>query len=256
MLATAAFGQVFPVPDSLVQHALDGRKGTLILMDCESGQINDFNPAASAEKLAPCSTFKIWNTLIGLQLGLISSPNEPFYKWDGEKRFIADWNKDLTLKEAFQVSCVPAFQALARKIGEKHMQTWLNKIHYGDGDISAGIDVFWLPRQGSKTILISPLEQVRLIHALLTNQLPFSEKAQSALKKIMLIRKTERGAFYGKTGSGFNQARGAFNLGWFVGYVEVERKTYAFTCMIQGENASGKVAREIVEDILKSKKLL
>jgi hypothetical protein len=39
----------------------------------------------------------------------------------------ADRN-DLTLKEAFQASCVPAFQNLARTIGPVKMQGWLDKI--------------------------------------------------------------------------------------------------------------------------------
>ena len=52
----------------------------------------------------------------------ISSPEEAFYKWDRAIRFIPEWNKDMTLKEAFRVSCVPAFQNLARKIGPERMQ--------------------------------------------------------------------------------------------------------------------------------------
>jgi len=245
-----AFGQVFPAPDSLIRNVFSDHDGTFILVDCESGQTCDFNPDASSKKLAPCSTFKIWNTLIGLESGKISSPDDAFYEWDGKKRFIPAWNQNLTLKEAFQASCVPAFQALARKIGEEQMQTWLNKIHYGDANISASIDVFWLPATGRRTLLISPIEQVKLIRALVVHQVPFSEKAQATLKDIMCIRKTTRGAFYGKTGSGFNQETGKFNLGWFVGYAELEGKTYAFACMIQGENASGKVARNLTERIL------
>jgi hypothetical protein len=31
-------------------------------------------------------------------------------------------------------------------------------------DTSAEIDVFWLPAKGRKTILISPMEQARLMH--------------------------------------------------------------------------------------------
>ena len=113
--------------------------------------------------MAPCSTFKIWNTLIGIESGIISSPDQPFYQWDGEKRSISAWNRDLTLREAFQASCVPAFQNLARQIESERMQYWLDRIEYGDRDTSAGIDVFWLPSKGRKTILISPTEQAQLV---------------------------------------------------------------------------------------------
>jgi len=120
--------------------------GTLVIIDCKSEEVFDFFPAASSELLAPCSTFKIWNTLIGLECGLISKPDETFYAWDGKKRSIAGWNQNLTLKQAFKVSCVPALKELAKKIGLEKMQAWLDKISFGSRNISAGIDCFWLPQ--------------------------------------------------------------------------------------------------------------
>ena len=61
------------------------------------------------------------------------------------------------------MSCVPAFQALAHRIGPQTMQRWLDRLGYGDRDLSAGIDVFWLPAPGRKTLLISPYESVDLV---------------------------------------------------------------------------------------------
>lgn len=218
------------------------------MTSCSSGECVRFNPVGCSEKLPPCSTFKIWNTLIALENGLIASPGDPFYKWDGEIRSIPDWNRDLNLKEAFRVSCVPAFQDLARKIGPERMKDWIGKIGYGDQDISAGIDVFWLPAAGRKTILISPEEQARLIVSLVTGKLPFSGKSLSVLKEIMIVKKTDHGILYGKTGSAVNDS-GRYVMGWFVGYVENNGETYAFSCAVKGENLMGKDARSIVENI-------
>ena len=150
--ATLAYGQTLPIPESLVNSAFAGRRGAFVLIDCSSGASSDFRPEASSEKLAPCSTFKIWNTLIGLESGILSTAEEAFYQWDGVIRPIPEWNRNLTLKEAFRVSCVPAFQNLARQIGPRRMQSWINQIDYGNRDLSAGIDVFWLPAKGRKTI--------------------------------------------------------------------------------------------------------
>ena len=158
------YGQTIPIADSIIRNAFAGREGTLVIIDCSSGAISDFRPNAAAERVPPCSTFKIWNALIGFESGIIASAEEPFYRWDGQTRAISAWNKDLTLKEAFQASCVPAFQALARQIDPERMQSWIEKLGYGDRDISAGIDVFWLPAKGRKTILISPVEQAQLMH--------------------------------------------------------------------------------------------
>ena len=104
------------IADSIIRNAFAGREGALVIIDCSSGANSDFRPNASAERVAPCSTFKIWNALIGLESGIIASADEAFYRWDGQTRAIPAWNKDLTLQEAFQASCVPAFQALARQI--------------------------------------------------------------------------------------------------------------------------------------------
>lgn len=244
-----AQSSVFPIPDKAAKAVFADRKGTLVIIDCSSEATSIFHPEESSTKLPPCSTFKIWNTLIGLENGIITSPEDAFYQWDGETRFIPEWNKDLTLKEAFQVSCVPAFQNLARKIGSQRMRSWIDKIDYGDRDISSGVDVFWLPAAGRKTLLISTEEQAKLIYRLVSGKLPFSDKAKAGLKNIMAIKKTEHGVLYGKTGSGVDDT-GTLHLGWFVGYVESNGNTYAFACVIKADMLTGKDARVIVETIL------
>jgi beta-lactamase class D len=253
--ANLAYGQTFPIPESIVSSAFHDRAGAFIIIDCTSGIVSDFRPYASAEPIPPCSTFKIWNTLIGLETGLISSAEEDFFKWDGVNRAFPGWNRDLTLKEAFQVSCVPAFQRLARQIGPERMQIWIDKIEFGDRDISAGIDVFWLPAKDRKTILISAKEQAFMMSKLVMGRLPFSVNSLTVLKEIMTAKKTGHGILYGKTGSGADE-KGTYTLGWFVGYVESDGKTYAFACTAKGENIMGNDARAIVEKILEKQGLL
>ena len=243
------------ISESLVRKAFSGRQGAFVLIECSSGAVTTFHPRMAEKPLPPCSTFKVWNALIGLESGIISSPDEAFYQWDGVKRAFPAWNRDLTVKQAFQASCVPAFQNLARRIGPVRMQTWIDRIGYGDQDISAGIDVFWLPAKDRRTILISPAQQAELMRKLVTGQLPFSRASLSVLRKIMRTRKTDRGILYGKTGSGANNT-GTFVLGWFVGYVTSNGRTYAFACTVQGENAMGKDARTVVETILEKQRLL
>jgi len=250
-----AEGQLFHIPENVVSNAFAGRNGAFVIIECSSETISDYTPNASTEKLAPCSTFKIWNTLIGLENGVITSDDEMFYEWDGEKRSILEWNKNLTLKEAFSASCVPAFQNLARKIGPMKMQSWLDKIDYGDRNMSAGIDVFWLPATGRKVLLITPMEQANLICKLIKDKLPFTKESRSVLKKIMTIKTTDRGVLYGKTGSRTDDT-GRYNLGWFVGYSEYNGETYAFACTTKGDNVMGKDALAIVETILKQQGLL
>lgn len=222
----------------------------LVIYDRSSGEVINIDPALSTRSLSPCSTFKIYNTLIGLELGLIKNADAPWYKWDGVHRGIDVWNQDLTLREAFRVSAVPAYQVLARQIGNKWMQQYLDEIDYGNKNISSGIDVFWLNPSEGTPLIISANEQVTLLNKLLDGKLPFSQKNIAILRDIMQLANTENGTLYGKTGS-------AGVLGWFVGFLEHDGITYVFACNITGgEDPSGRNARAIVENVFKSQGLL
>ncbi|MBL6956044.1 MAG: class D beta-lactamase [Chlorobium phaeobacteroides] len=235
---------------------LKGYDAAFVFYCRSSGETISVDTLRSAQRLAPCSTFKIYNTLIGLELGLIKGPDDHWYTWDGVRRGYEAWNKDMSLREAFRVSAVPAYQILARRIGHDRMKTYIGNIGYGTGDISSGIDTFWLPREGKTSITISADEQVALLNRLLDGKLPFSEKNISILRDIMKVTETSKGTLYGKTGSGMD-VEGKWNLGWFTGFVESGGEVYVFACNITGgENPSGIVAREIVEDVLKAKWLL
>jgi len=240
-----------------VNYKMAGISGTIVFIDLSSDKEIVYNSQLANARTTPCSTFKIWNTLIGVENNLINSENDLFYKWDGEVRAIADWNKNLTLKEAFQFSCVPAYQILAIKTGSSNMQKWINKIGYGDRNISAGIDIFWLSRPNKKSIKISPKEQALLIKKLVNDQLEFTDKSKQILKTVMLYKQTEQSTLYGKTGSGQNiDDITDNNIGWYVGYVINKNGNYSFSCLINDKKASGNVARQMIEQILIESKLL
>jgi len=242
----------FSVAQNIDKSLFENYDTALVIYNRSTGSVINANPELSSRRLSPCSTFKIYNTLIGLELGLIKTPDDPWYTWDGVKRDIEGWNQDLTLRQAFRVSAVPAYQILARQIGPDRMKQYLEVIDYGTHDISAGIDMFWLPRENTTSLMISADEQVAILNKLLDGKLPFSKDSVAILKDIMRVGKTEKGTLYGKTGSG-TDANGKGAIGWFVGYLESEGTTYVFACNItRGQNPSGKVAREIVENVLKS----
>ena len=250
LLATSALFSPSDFSQAFKEHP-----GALVVIDCANGETFRSNANACAEKLPPCSTFKIWNTAIGLETGIITDADAPFWKWDGTKRSIEPWNADQTVRTAYQVSCVPAYQELARKIGQDRMAEWMQKIGYGDGNMASGLDVFWLPAEGRKSLLISPDEQAALMQDLVEGKTAFSGETLRVLKDVMQAEKTERGTLYGKTGTG-TAPDGSSNLGWYVGYVESRGKTYAFAATVRGEKVMGKDARAAVEKIFREKKLL
>lgn len=159
----------------------------------------------------PASTFKIPNTLIGIELGLVTE--ETVFKWDGEPRRLAAWDKDLTLAEAFRVSCVPCYQDLARRIGAGTMQSWLHDLKYGNASVEGGIDLFWL----SGDLRISPTQQVNFLERLALGTTAFSEATLATFNNVFVIDTTTSGVWSGKTGLAIRTQE---QHGWFVGWVK------------------------------------
>src|SRR5205809_2466551 len=133
----------------------------------------------------PASTFKIVNSLVGLQTGIITN-EKMVIPWDSIKRWNEDWNKDLSMEEAFKVSALPYYQEVARRVGKDTMQHWLDTLgygaRYGRAVIKTRIDSFWL----DNSIKITADEQVGLVKKLYFDQLPFQKRSQDIVKKVML----------------------------------------------------------------------
>lgn len=230
--------------------------GAFVLLDNEGRPVFRFHPEVAKQPFGPCSTFKIWNSLIGLEEGLIAGADKPFWKWDGTERDFPGWNQDQTWREAFSVSCVPAFQELGRRIGPDRMQRWLDKLGYGNRDMAGRPDAFWLPRAGEKTVMVSPNEQAELVRKLIGGKMPVSPKSVALLREVMKAKQTARGTLYGKTGSGSRDGGKGFDMGWYVGFVESGGRSYPFACLLLGPGLSGKNAREVVQESLEANGLL
>ncbi|MCW1361093.1 class D beta-lactamase [Campylobacter sp. CCS1377] len=182
--------------------------GVFVLFDGENYASNDFTRANKA--FSPASTFKIFNALISLDSGVIKNEKEIFYHYKGEKVFLPSWAQDMNLSSAIKYSNVLAFKEVARKIGIKTMQKYLNDLHYGNAKISQ-IDTFWL----DNSLKISAKDQVDLLFKLSQNTLPLSKKAQQSVKKMIYLKDMKNLELFGKTG--WNE-----KIAWIVGFVRLK----------------------------------
>lgn len=220
--------------------------GAFVLYDYNNKYYIKHNAEQCSTKFSPCSTFKIPNSLIGLQTGVIKDENFVI-PWDSVTRDREELNRDHDLKSAIKYSVVWYYQELARQVGEERMRTYIDTLQYGNMDISGGIDKFWL----DNSLKISADEQVEFMHKLYTDSLPFSKQNMDIVKKILIQDTLENGAvFSGKTGSNGK------DLGWFVGTVQLGSNIYIFATNITGEGADGRQAREISREIIRSLKLI
>lgn len=227
-----------------------GHEGCFVLYDLKNDSFIKYNPDRCKERFIPASTFKIFNSLVGLETGAVKDEYEEM-KWDGEKRFIKEWNQDLNMVNAFKYSAVWFYQRMARRIGEEKMKYYVKLNHYGNEDISGGIDMFWL----NGGIKISADEQIELSRKLYHNQLNFSERSMEIVKKIMIYDKNDEYTIRAKTGWAM---RVEDQIGWFVGYVEKGDNVYFFAVNLQSKNPEeGFVSRkEIAFSILKDFKII
>jgi beta-lactamase class D len=222
-------------------------KGTFALFDNAQGHFTIYDSATYRKRFTPASTFKIVNSLIGLETGVISS-EKMIIKWDGVERTMKDWNQDLTMEQAFKFSSVPYYQEVARRIGRDTMQQWVDSLHYGNQNTTGPIDSFWLNNQ----LQISPDEQLGLVKRLYFDQLPFQKRSQQIVRKVMLWEDNTLYKLSYKTGWGNDEKEN--EIGWIVGWIEENRHPYFFVLLVQtpDHNFDMRTNRKaLLNDILK-----
>lgn len=234
------------------ENKVDGCFG---LFDNGTGRFTIYNLARYRDSsFLPASTFKIVNSLIGLQTGKIVN-DSMVIKWDGIERSRKEWNKDLTMYEAFRVSAVPYYQEVARRIGKDTMQFWLDSLSYGTKKITSKIDTFWL----DNSLKIKPDEELGLVKRLYFKQLPFFQTYQETVKKAMIFEDNANYQLGYKTGWGTTDSSGKRNIGWIAGWIEENKHPYFFVLNLESSDPNfdmRTVRMKILKDILKQKGFL
>ncbi|HEX8285381.1 MAG TPA: penicillin-binding transpeptidase domain-containing protein [Pyrinomonadaceae bacterium] len=221
--------------DDLAAYFKQFPNGAFVLYDLKRDRYLRYNAARCRERFSPFSTFKIPNSLIGLDTGVI--PDAEFViKWDAEKypAFSQDtlpfsaWWQDQTLRTALKRSVVWYYRELALKVGEKRMRDYVKRLRYGNEDATGPLNGFWL----NSSLKISADEQVDFLRRLYKEELPVSKRSIKIVKEIATLEETPDYKLSGKTGGGpLGENR---YLGWFVGYVETKDDTYFFATEIEG----------------------
>lgn len=202
-------------------------EGSFVLYDQKNDKYIFYNQSQFNQSFSPASTFKICNSLIGLETVVIKDENFVI-AWDSVMRQNPNWNKNHNLKTAFKNSTVWYYQELAKRVGGKQMKHWLDKANYGNADTTGGINKFWL----TGGLRITPEQQIDFLKRLHNNQLPFSKRSVDIVKDIMIEKDTLGYVTRAKTGWGGQDNK---DIGWYVGYVETNDNVYYFANCVQIE---------------------
>jgi beta-lactamase class D len=211
--------------------------GCFVSLNLKTGVYFRVHEEACQKRFPPYSTFKIPNSLIGLQTGVIKDPDKKWH-WDSAKYPVPEnapggdykqiWAQDNSMRTALANSIVWYYREVATRVGAKRMKGWLDKFDYGNRDISGGLDQFWL----GSSLLISPEEQVRFLTKLSRGKLPVSKEHLALVQEILTKEKADDHKLIGKTGSSFG------GEGWLVGWTESANGPCTFALHLKANSYS------------------
>lgn len=238
----------------------DGINGAAVIYDPTENCYQIYNQELALTQRSPCSTFKIISSLIALENGIIN-PDNSTRTWSGEIFSNEEWNTDIDFSDAFRASCVWYFREVVDDIGKDIIQEELNRLKYGNCDISDWdgrlntntdnpvLTGFWL----ESSLLISPKEQVEVVERIFGDNTDYSEETLDQLKRVMLLTEQDEVdiSIYGKTGMGMSYSIVVDS--WYTGFADTADKRIYF-CVYLGEtdnkDVSGAKAREIAIKIV------
>lgn len=193
--------------------------GCIVIYDSNNDKYCGYNISLCRTGIIPAQTFTIYNTMIALDKGIIEKESR------------------LNIVK----SALWRTQEVVDDIGVKEMKENLNSLGYGNNNLISDLEGFWT--DGS--LLISPLEQVRLLKRLRETDLPFCKDAQEILKQLLVLEEANDYRLSGKSSSIYDP-NNRYNS-WFIGYLETKYNVYYFaTNLYKTKNEKG---------ILESKKV-
>lgn len=229
--------------------------GSITVYDYKKKQWIASDEKDSRRETQPASTFKVINLLIALETGVIADENA-IVKWPGKTDttlygYRPEIYKDISVKEAFEVSAGWAFIELAKKVGREKYANYLKKAGYGNGNLTEKGDDFW----NFGPFGVSPRNQIEFLVKVYEGKTPFSKRNVDILKRVMITEDTADHKLRSKTG--WTRVDG-MDIGWWVGYVEQKGNVWFFAARLTKQrstpnpdfgNCRKTITRRILKDI-------
>jgi beta-lactamase class D len=228
-----------------------GVEGCFVLFNQSDNEFIKYNSSLCDTGYLPASTFKIPNSLIALEEGVVKDTNQIF-NWDGHEWPNKSWNRDQTLKTAIKYSCIWVYFGFAKQIGIKKYQDYVNSFDYGNKNLTGPPIRFWL----AGLFRISANQQIEFLRKFYNYELPVTRKSINTVKDIIVIEQSDKYKLSGKTGGAL--LTDTDYIMWFVGYIEKDNKPYFFAMNFK-TNDFDKLSQaryEITKDILRELKLM
>lgn len=221
-------------------------EGCFTFLDNASGAIKVYNMAMDTGRISPFETFDIISSLVLLQTGVVTN-EKMLISLDSSSGVKGTSQGETNIVNAFNHNVNPFFQKAINMTGKDTLQDWINRLGYGNKDISGTLDSFWL----NNRLKISPDEQLGLLKRLYFEQLPFRKTVQASVKQMMMKENNSSYKFCYKGGAGFDES--ANNISWLNGWIEENNHVYFFSSVIKSKVNNANITSdhlEIVKNIL------
>lgn len=212
--------------------AIAERTGCVVIRSLQTGETWVSDHDECGIRTPPASTFKIPNTLIALETGVITDVDR-VVEWDGTPQPIQPWNADHSTRSAMRESVVWFYRDVARRIGKERMHAQLQRIGY-PRDFEGSVDLFWLDER----MHISPLEQVSFLSKLFGGRTVANPRNVAIVRDLLLHPERYVHGFSdlplewpagaelrAKTGNAFREDR---HTSWLVGEARCGDETFVF----------------------------
>ncbi|MEI9891971.1 MAG: penicillin-binding transpeptidase domain-containing protein [Caulobacteraceae bacterium] len=171
--------------EAALDPAVGGPDTCVVIKDTERGtELYRYGAESACNRpLAPCATFQIPMTVIGLSDGKVA-PGD-VWKWDGKVQPFKVWEHDMGVAEAWRTGAGWWFQRLAAAIGPDRFKQQLSAFGYGQGAAIGRPDAFWMGPAAGGGLFVSTRNQADLLRKLAKGALPAKPEAQSQVQALM-----------------------------------------------------------------------
>ena len=231
--------------ESAIDASFGGTGTCVILDDTASGaEVYRYNSnAVCTNPLPPCSTFKIANSLIGLDAGTVTP--QTVFKWDHTPQPVKSWEQDADMKTAFKESMVWWYQRVAKMLGKGVYVDRLRAFDYGNKTPDGPLTTFWLGPAADGALGISTRQQAEFLHRMESGKLPVKPDSLAYVQSIMVDEIRGGATMSGKTGSCATLADGTRQVGWWVGRLKTAKQDYVFAASVETNSDNALPGREV-----------
>lgn len=229
-----------------------GVDGCFVLYNQKDNEYIKYHSGLCDTAYIPASTFKIPNSLIALEEGIVKDASQVI-RWDGHEWPNESWNKDQTLRTAIKYSCIWVYFGFAEQIGIKKYQAYLNAFDYGNKNLTGPPTRFWL----TEPFRISANQQIDFLRKFYNYELPdISARSVDIVKDIIVLEQTDHFTISGKTGGGILSE--TEYIMWLVGYVVKDSEPYFYAMNFKSNDFESmkQVRYEITRSILSALSLV